>query len=80
MKTDAFERHITIRGRVVLEDGIDSDYIGILTDKHFYSVQKDYVGEQLLDFIDQHIEAAGFLTKYGDGSLQIELDDFNVLD
>ena len=78
MEKDKFERHKTITGRVVLHE--DGDGIEILTEEEVYAVELDYVGKQLLDFAEKTIRAAGFLSKYSDEYLQIELDDYEVLD
>lgn len=81
MEKEKFERHVTLIGRVSVHqgNGVHNDCIEILTDEDVYAVELDYVGEQLLDFIDQNIKATGFLNKYNDGSLRILLDDYELI-
>jgi len=82
MEKEKLERHVTVIGRVVVHEGndVNKDCLEILTDEGVYAVELDYVGEQLLDFIDQDIKATGFLNKYNDGSLRILLDDYELLE
>lgn len=76
------ERHSSIIGRVVpLEwDGTEINGIEILTDEDAYTVELDYVGKQLLEFLEKNVKAVGFINIYADGTNRIMLDDFEVLD
>jgi len=77
MGTEPFQRHVSIIGRVVLDK---KDGLNISTEKDAYVVDLDYIGKELLEFVDTTIKATGFVTKYNDGITQIEIDDYEVFE
>ena len=82
MEKDKSNRYSTIIGRVVTVewDGENINSIEILTDEDSYTVDLDYVGRQLIDFVGEVVKVVGFINIYADGTNRILLDDFEVLD
>ena len=77
MEETIIQRHVEIIGRVT-PHGRES--IKISTEKDSYMVELDYVGKELLEFIDMDIKVTGFVTKYKGGIKQIEIDDYKIAD
>ena len=77
MGMEPFERHVSIIGRVVLDK---REGLNISTEKDAYVVELDYIGKELLDFVDTTVKATGFLTKYNGGITQIAIDDYEVFE
>ena len=77
MEKEKFQRHIKIVGKVTQDGGAG---INILTEKDSYMVELDYVGKELLDYLNMNVKATGFVTKYNGGITQIEIDDYELSD
>ena len=76
-KKEESERNVSIIGRVVFNK---KDGLNITTEKDDYVIELDYIGKELLDFVDATIKATGFVTKYNGGITQIQIDDYEVFD
>ena len=77
MGNEALDRYVSIIGRVVLNK---RDGLNISTEKDAYVVELDYIGKELLEFVDATVKAKGYVFKFNGGITQIQIDDFEVLD
>ena len=82
MKKNTRSKEMTITGYVAGNDwDIDDNVAGIsiITDDDEYIVDLKGMGEELIDLLDEEVEATGVVRKYKDGSQRITIIDYEVL-
>lgn len=79
----ADQKPTTVKGTVVATDFNDNGdpvQVAIEADDAEYLVAQDEVGFELLDHIGDTVEATGYITDLGEGTLEIKVISFKVVE
>lgn len=83
MKKNKSEKEETIAGYILPSEWDNDDNviaISISTDDDEYLVEKNKLGEELLDFLDEDVRVTGTVNEEKDGTKRITITDYEILE
>ena len=82
MKKQKGPKEVTLTGFVIPEEWDNNDNviaIAISTEDEDYLVERNKPGEELYDFLDEDVEATGFVREDKDGTKHISVTSYEIL-